>query len=334
MEELDVVGIGNALVDVLVETDPAVVQDCGLVKGSMQLMALEEAERIHGAVGPGAELSGGSAANTVAGLSLLGARAGFIGRVASDRLGETFARGLRAIGVSLGSRGMVPAAAGVGTGRCLILVTPDADRTMCTSLGVAADLDPADIDETLVVAASVTYLEGYLFDLPPAKAAFRHASTVAHHAGRKVAMSLSDPFCVERHRADFRDLVDRELDLLFANREEICSLTEEEDVDTACQRLRRPGLTMAVTLGAMGALVCDGDDGPPVRVPAAPVERVVDTTGAGDLYAAGFLWGYTRAYGLDRCARVGGIAAAEIISHVGARPQADPAALAALANGV
>jgi sugar/nucleoside kinase (ribokinase family) len=328
---LDVVGIGNALVDVLVETDAAVVEGCGLVKGSMQLMTLEDAERVHHAAGVGEEQSGGSAANTMAGLSMLGARAGFIGRLASDRLGDTFARDLRAIGVTLGSRGMVPAAAGAGTGRSLVLVTPDADRTMCTSLGVAADLAPGDVDETLVEAASVTYLEGYLFDLPPAKAAFRHASAVAHQARRKVAMSLSDPFCVERHRDDFRDLVDRELDLLFANQEEICSLTEIGDVDRACERLRRPGLTIAVTLGAHGALLFDGHEGHPIRVPAAPVERVVDTTGAGDLYAAGFLCGYTRGYGLDRCGRLGGIAAAEIISHVGARPEAD---LAALATGV
>jgi sugar/nucleoside kinase (ribokinase family) len=329
VDPLDVVGIGNALVDVLVETDATIVESCGLVKGSMQLMSLADAERVHAAAGAGQEQSGGSAANTMAGLSMLGARAGFIGRLASDRLGDTFVSDLEAIGVSLGSRGLVPASDGAGTGRSLILVTPDADRTMCTSLGVAADLDPDNVDEALVESASVTYLEGYLFDLPPAKAAFRHASAVAHRSGGQVAMSLSDPFCVERHRDDFRDLVDRDVDLLFANHEEVCALTGEADVETACGRLRRPGLTLAVTLGAKGALVFDGTDGAPIRVPAVPVERVVDTTGAGDLYAAGFLWGYTRGYALERCTRLGGIAAAEIISHVGARPLADLAALTA-----
>jgi sugar/nucleoside kinase (ribokinase family) len=326
---LDVVGIGNALVDILVETEPAIIQSCGLVKGSMMLMSLEEAERIHAMAGAGIERCGGSAANTMAGLASLGARAGFIGRVASDRLGNAFTADIQSLGVRVGSPRPVAAASGVGTGRCLILVTPDADRTMCTSLGVAADLDGGDIDPELVGGALVTYLEGYLFDQGPAKQAFRRAIAVAHGAGRKVAMSLSDSFCVERHGDDFRDLVSSELDLLFSNEEEICSLAGIDDVEAACRRFRRAGLTTTVTLGAAGALVWAGDDPGPLRVPAATVAHVVDTTGAGDLYAAGFLCGYTRGLDLGRCSQLGAIGAAEVISHFGARPEANLAVLAA-----
>jgi sugar/nucleoside kinase (ribokinase family) len=322
--DLAVVGIGNALVDVLVETEADVIAECGLPKGSMSLMPLAEAERIHARVGAGVERSGGSAANTVAGLASFGAPAGFIGRIAGDRLGDVFGREIGSLGVAFGGS----RSEGTGTGRCLILVTPDADRTMCTSLGAAAELDAQDIDVDLVERASVTYLEGYLFDLPPAKDAFRKAITVAHGAGRRAAMSLSDPFCVERHRDDFLSLVHSELDLLFANAEEVCQLTGAEDVEEACRRLRRPGLTVTVTCGADGALAFEGD-GPVIAVKAAPVARVVDTTGAGDLYAAGFLHGWTQGLGLERCARLGAIAAAEIISHLGARPEADLAELAA-----
>ncbi|HWW52726.1 MAG TPA: adenosine kinase [Acidimicrobiales bacterium] len=322
--DLAVVGIGNALVDVLVETEPEVIEACGVPKGSMMLMALDEAERIHDQVGPGIERSGGSAANTAAGLAALGAPAAFIGRVADDRLGKIFGHDIGSLGVVFGGTRSV----GSGTGRCLILVTPDADRTMCTSLGVAAELDSDDIDESLVERAAVTYLEGYLFDLPPAKEAFRRAISVAHRAGRRVAMSLSDPFCVTRHRNDFAALVDSELDLLFANADEVCELTGVDDVEEACGRLRRPGLTVTVTRGALGAVTFAGD-GPVVQVPAVAVDRVVDTTGAGDLYAAGYLFGWTRSLSPERCARLGAIAAAEIISHLGARPEADLAALAA-----
>ena len=306
------------------ETEPEVIEACGVPKGSMMLMPTEEAERIHDQVGPGIERSGGSAANTVAGLAALGARVAFIGRVADDRLGKIFGHDIASLGVVFGGTHSDES----GTGRSLVLVTPDADRTMCTSLGVAAQLDSDDIDETLVERAAVTYLEGYLFDLPPAKEAFRHAITVAHVAGRRVAMSLSDPFCVTRHRADFAALVESELDLLFANAEEVCELTGVEDFGEACSRLRRPGLTVTVTRGALGAVTFSGD-GPLVEVAAEAVDRVVDTTGAGDLYAAGYLFGWTRGLSLDRCARLGAIAAAEIIGHLGARPEADLAALAA-----
>jgi sugar/nucleoside kinase (ribokinase family) len=322
--DLAAVGIGNALVDVLVETEAEVIEACGVTKGAMVLMHLDEAERIHAVVGPGIERSGGSAANTVAGLAALGAPAAFIGRVADDHLGKLFGHDITALGVAFGGT----RAEGLRTGRSLVLVTPDADRTMCTSLGVAEELDSDDIDEDLVERAAVTYLEGYLFDRPPAKEAFRHAIAIAHRAGRRVAMSLSDPFCVTRHRDDFAALVASGLDLLFANEEEIAQLTGVEDFDEACRRLRRPGLTVTVTRGAIGA-VSFAAEGPVVQVPAAPVERVVDTTGAGDLYASGFLFGWTRGLPLERCVRAGTIAAAEVIGHLGARPEVDLAALVA-----
>jgi sugar/nucleoside kinase (ribokinase family) len=321
--DLAVVGIGNALVDVLVETGAEVIAEVGVPKGSMALMSLPEAERIHARVGDGLERSGGSAANTMAGLASLGCATGFIGKIADDRLGHVFAHDIGSLGVVFGGG----RSRDVGTGRCLILVTPDADRTMCTSLGAAAELEADDVDVALVERGAVTYLEGYLFDLAPAKEAFRLAISVAHRAGRRVAMSLSDPFCVTRHHDDFASLVASDLDLLFANADEICELAGVDDVDQACARLRRPGLTVTVTMGAAGA-VAFADDGPVVRAPAVEVDRVVDTTGAGDLYAAGFLCGWTRGWGLDRCAGLGAIAAAEIISHLGARPEVDLAELA------
>ena len=329
-DELDVVGIGNALVDVLVEADVSLIDACGLTKGSMALMDLVNAERIHAQVGAGLERSGGSAANTIAGLASLGSRTGFIGRVADDALGRSFAEDITGLGVAFsspGSRSRSQVAA-TGTGRCLILVTPDADRTMCTSLGISASFDSKDIDADLLGRAKVTYLEGYLFDLPPAKDAFRGAIKISHDAGRRVAMSLSDPFCVERHRDDFSELVDGPIDLLFGNADEVRSLTGTEDLAAACERLRRPGLTVTVTLGADGAVVFD-EHTDVVRVPASPVPSVVDTTGAGDLYAAGFLHGFTTGLPLERCAHLGAVAAAECIAHIGARPQVDLSALAA-----
>ena len=317
MDQIDVLGIGNALVDVLVEVQPQVLLECGLGKGSMMLMDLDEAERIHARVGPGIRQSGGSAANTTAGLASFGARAGFIGVVAGDDLGTSFVGDLRSLGVEVATASRTHQGR---TGRSLILVSPDADRTMCTSLGVAAELGPDDLDESLIARASVTYLEGYLFDEPAAKDAFRQAIKVAHGAGRRAAMSLSDPFCVERHRDDFAELVSGPLDVLFGNEQELLVLTGAERVEDACRAVRRPGLVVTVTLGAQGALVFDGLSAPQ-RVPAVPVDEVVDTTGAGDLYAAGFLYGYTRQLPLERCAQLGAVGAAEIISHVGARPE-------------
>jgi sugar/nucleoside kinase (ribokinase family) len=317
---IDVCGIGSALVDILVTTTTDVVVGAGLVKGSMQLMDLEAASRVHALVPGGVERSGGSVANTIAGLASLGSRAGFIGRVATDRLGSVFQDDMRALGVALGVHA-VDASLG-GTGRSLILVTPDADRTMCTTLGVAAQLGPSDLDLDLVARSSITYLEGYLWDEPQAKDAFRVAIDAAHAAGQRVAMSMSDPFCVDRHRSEFVALVSSSLDILFGNDHELCSLMEVDDDDlaTACRLVRRPGLLVTVTRGPAGAWAFEGVDGPIVDVPVAGSPVVVDTTGAGDLYAAGFLYGLTRGWDLAACVRLGNAAASEVISHVGARP--------------
>ena len=322
--DLDVCGIGSALVDVLVEATVAQVEACGLVKGSMQLMDLASAEAVHARVPGGVQRSGGSVANAVAGLASLGARAGFIGKVADDRFGEVFASDLVALGVEFG-RATGPG----GTGRCLILITPDAERTMCTTLGVAATLGPDDLDDGLIARAAVTYLEGYLWDEPQAKDAFRRAIGVAHGAGRRVAMSMSDPFCVERHRAEFAGLAADDLDILFGNEAELCSLMEVDDLEEACRRVRRPGLLVSVTRGPLGAWAFEGTDGPIARVPVEGSPCVVDTTGAGDLFAAGFLFALGRGAQIDACARLGNLTAAEVISHVGARPEADLASLAA-----
>ena len=325
MPDLDVCGIGSALVDVLVEASVEQVQACGLVKGSMQLMDLELAEEVHARVPGGVERSGGSVANTAAGLASLGARAGFIGKVADDRLGSVFGADLASLGVEFG-RACGPG----GTGRSLILVTPDADRTMCTTLGVAATLGPDDLDHDLIASAQITYLEGYLWDEPQAKAAFRRAIGVAHEAGGRVAMSMSDPFCVDRHRVEYAALAADQLDLLLGNEAELCSLMEVDDLSEACRRVRRPGLTVSVTRGPLGAWMFEGADGPVVEVPVEGSPAVVDTTGAGDLFAAGLLFGMTRGFELEACARLGNLAAGEVISHVGARPNGSLAELAAV----
>ena len=318
-------GIGSALVDVLVEATVEEVLTLGLRKGSMQLMDLDQADQIHAQVPGGIERSGGSVANTAAGLASLGARAGFIGKVADDRLGSVFGADLASLGVEFG-RASGPG----GTGRSLILVTPDADRTMCTTLGVAATLGPDDLDHDLIASAQITYLEGYLWDEPQAKAAFRRAIGVAHEAGGRVAMSMSDPFCVDRHRVEYAALAADQLDLLLGNEAELCSLMEVDDLGEACRRVRRPGLTVSVTRGPLGAWMFEGADGPLVEVPVEGSPAVVDTTGAGDLFAAGLLFGMTRGFELEACARLGNLAACEVISHVGARPNGSLAELAAV----
>ena len=318
-------GIGSALVDVLVEATVEEVLTLGLRKGSMQLMDLDQADQIHAQVPGGIERSGGSVANTAAGLASLGARAGFIGKVADDRLGSVFGADLASLGVEF-ERASGPG----GTGRSLILVTPDADRTMCTTLGVAATLGPDDLDHDLIASAQITYLEGYLWDEPQAKAAFRRAIGVAHEAGGRVAMSMSDPFCVDRHRVEYAALAADQLDLLLGNEAELCSLMEVDDLSEACRRVRRPGLTVSVTRGPLGAWMFEGADGPIVEVPVEGSPAVVDTTGAGDLFAAGLLFGMTRGFELEACARLGNLAAGEVISHVGARPNGSLAELAAV----
>ena len=321
---IDVVGIGNAIVDVIAHADARFLADQDLAPGAMTLIDALRAESLYRKMGPAIESSGGSAGNTMAGIASLGGRGGYIGKVRDDLLGTVFRHDITAIGV----RFETPAAtAGPGTARCLILVTPDGQRTMATYLGACAQLGPEDIDAALIGAAQVTYLEGYLFDPPRAQEAFRAAAQIAHRAGQRVALSLSDPFCVDRHRAAFRELVAGEVDILFANEHEICALYETEDFDAAASAVRGHVAVAALTRSAAGSVVLTGQQSH--RIAAAPVARVVDTTGAGDLYAAGFLFGLTRGLPLPKCGAVGSLCAAEIISHVGARPEV---ALSGLVN--
>ncbi|MBL8837795.1 MAG: adenosine kinase [Alphaproteobacteria bacterium] len=313
----DVVGIGNAIVDVIARTDDAFLATHGLVKGAMTLIDAARAETLYAAMGPGIEVSGGSAANTVVGVAALGATAGYIGKVCADQLGDVFRHDVRAAGVSFSTP---PARSGPPTARCMVFVTPDAQRTMQTYLGACVELGPDDVDEATVAGAGVTYLEGYLWDKPAAKDAFRKAMKVAHDAGRKVALTLSDPFCVERHRAEFRDLVDNHVDILFANEAEIESLYQTDGFDAALVAAQaKPARINVLTRSAKGSVVAA--NGAVHRVPAEPVAKVVDTTGAGDLFAAGFLAGLAHGRDLPSCGRMGAIAAAEIISHIGARPE-------------
>jgi len=314
---IDVVGIGNAIVDVIAHADDAFLAREALVKGTMTLIDAERAEALYRIMGPAVEISGGSVGNTMAGLASLGGQGAYIGKVRDDMLGDIYRHDITAIGV----RFETPAAtSGPGTARCLILVTPDGQRTMNTYLGACADLGPADIDPEVIAAAQITYLEGYLFDPPQAQEAFRKAAAIAHAAGRKVALSLSDPFCVERHRHAFRDLVDGHVDILFANEAEICSLYETADFAAAAAAVRGHVAIAALTRSAEGSVILA--DSAEHHVAAAPVARVVDTTGAGDLYASGFLFGLTRDRPLPTCGEIGSLCAAEIISHVGARPEA------------
>jgi sugar/nucleoside kinase (ribokinase family) len=312
----DVVGIGNAIVDVIASADDAFLARHGMAKGSMMLIDEPRAETLYTDMGPAIESSGGSAANTIAGIASLGGRTAYIGKVRDDLLGRAFRHDITAAGATF----LTPAATrGPATARCLIFVTPDAQRTMNTYLGACVSLGPADIDAALVEAAQITYLEGYLYDEPQAQEAFHHASALAHAAGRKVSLSLSDAFCVTRHREAFLKLVREHVDVLFANEAEIAALFQTDRLVTAVAELRKHTDVAAVTLGASGSLVVAGDD--VIEIPAVPVPSVVDTTGAGDLYAAGFLHGLTTGSSPAECGRLASYAAAEIISHVGARPQ-------------
>ena len=316
MADLDVVGIGNALVDVLSRESDAFLTAQGLTKGAMQLVDEGRAAELYAAMGPAMEVSGGSAANTIVGVASFGGRAHYVGKVRDDQLGEVFRHDLAAVGVGYAT---APATTGPSTGRCLIVVTPDAQRTLTTYLGASVHLGPADVDRALIERAGILYLEGYLFDPPEAQRAFRTAADMAHAAGRKVALTLSDPFCVDRHRAAFRELVERHVDILFANEVEIRSLYEAADFDAALQQARRHCAVAALTRSELGSVVAAGDE---IHViDAHPVAQVVDTTGAGDLYAAGFMVGLSRGLDLATCGRLGSLAAAEVISHVGARPQ-------------
>jgi len=321
--ELDVIGIGNAMVDVLSHADEEAVARQGLVKGSMHLVDEARARELYEAMGPAIEMSGGSAANTVVGVASFGGRAHYVGKVRDDQLGEVFGHDLRSTGVGYGTP---PATSGPPTGRCLILVTPDAQRTMSTYLGASVRLGPADVDRRLVARAKILYLEGYLFDPPEAQQAFRTAASIAHAAGRKVALTLSDPFCVGRHREAFLELVEHHVDILFANEAEICALYQVADFDSALARVRGHCEIAALTRSAKGSVLVAGGAVHPVH--AHPVDAVVDTTGAGDLYASGVLYGLSRGLDLPTCGRLGSLAAAEVISHVGARPMVPLSTLA------
>ncbi len=314
---LDVVGIGNALVDVLSHEHDEFLDDQSLVKGTMALVETERATDLYDAMGPAIEVSGGAAANTTAGVASFGGRAAYLGKVFDDQLGTVFAHDLRANGVLYRA---VPSVDGPPTGRCLVVVTPDAERTMSTFLGASALFGPDDVDTELVELARFTYLEGYLFDLPEAKAAYRKASEIAHAAGRRVALSLSDTFCVERHYDEWRALVTDEVDVLFANDAELRTLYDC-DLDDALRHARTDVAMACVTMGPKGSVIVAGDT--TVEVVAAPVVHVEDTTGAGDLYAAGVLHGLAAGLSLAECGRLGSVAAAEVISHLGARPEQD-----------
>ncbi len=311
----DVVGIGNALVDVIAHADDTFIHRESLVKGSMTLVDTERALHLYRALGSAVEMSGGSAANTVCGVSSFGGKAAYIGKVSGDDLGEVFGHDLLAVGVHFSPGQPLD---GIPTGRCIIVVTPDAQRTMNTYLGVSSYMKPPDIDESVVAAGRVLYMEGYLFDRDDAKAAFRHAAEVAHAAGREVSLTLSDSFCVDRHRDDFRALVADEVDILFGNEHELMSLYELDTFEAAIAAIRRDSALAIITRGDLGAVVITREE--IIDVAAEPVKQVIDTTGAGDLFAAGFLYGYTNGFSLAESGRLGALAASEVISHVGPRP--------------
>lgn len=315
-QKYDVAGIGNAIVDVLAHADDAFLTENAVEKGAMTLIDAERAANLYARMAPSVEISGGSAANTIAGVASFGARAAFIGKVRDDQLGEIFSHDIRATGVAFETP---PLTDGPPTARCLILVTPDAQRSMNTFLGAATELSPADVSEELIGAAGVTYLEGYLFDRPHAKDAFYKAAELSHKADRKVSLTLSDSFCVDRHRDDFLSLVEKEVDILFANEAEILSLFQVSNFDEAVKIVQEKCEVAALTRSEKGSTIVTAKE--VVQVDAAPVPQVVDTTGAGDLYASGFLYGFSRGYDMKRCGQLASLAAAEVISHFGARPE-------------
>jgi len=321
----DVLGIGNAIVDVIARADDDFLVAQGMRKGGMTLIDEARAAAIYDAMGPATESSGGSAANTIVGVASFGARAAFVGKVKDDELGRAFAHDIRASRVAFDTK---PAGDGPSTARCYIMVTPDGERTMNTYLGAAQDLRPSDIDEAMIGDAAVVYLEGYLWDPPPAKEAFVKAANIAHKAGRRVALTLSDAFCVDRYRDEFLDLIRKgTVDILFANEHELHSLYQTSDFDTAARALQKDAKLAVVTRSEKGCMVVSREGVEVVH--AMPVEQVVDVTGAGDLFAAGFLVGLARGADHRTAARLGGLAAAEVIQHVGARPAISLKALAA-----
>ncbi|HEX2538804.1 MAG TPA: adenosine kinase [Pseudolabrys sp.] len=321
----DVLGIGNAIVDVIARAEDDFLVAQGMHKGTMALIDEARAKAIYDAMGPATESSGGSAANTIAGVASFGARAAFVGKVRDDELGRAFAHDIRSIKVAFDTK---PATSGPSTARCYIMVTPDGERTMNTYLGAAQDLRPSDIDEAQIAAAEVVYLEGYLWDPPQAKEAFIKASEIAHKNGRRVALTLSDAFCVDRYRGEFLDLIRKgTVDIVFANEHELRSLYETADFAVASMALQKDAKLAVVTRSEKGCVVVTPDR--IEAVPAAPIEQVADVTGAGDLFAAGFLVGLARGKDHKTAARLGGLAAAEVIQHIGARPAVSLKALAA-----
>jgi sugar/nucleoside kinase (ribokinase family) len=322
----DVVGIGNAIVDIIARCDDGFLSKHDLAKGFMRLIDAEEAGRLYEAMGPAIERSGGSVANSIAGLASFGAKCGFLGRVAADQFGGIFRHDIRSLGVTYDTP---PAANGAPTARCLILVTPDGERTMNTFLGASVDFTPEDVDRKLIEASRIVYLEGYLFDRDHAKAAFREAARLAKGAGAKVALSLSDAFCVDRHREDFLALVRDDADIVFANEKEITTLYQVNSFEEAADLALADCELAVLTRSEAGSVILGNDE--TVKVPAARIGDVVDVTGAGDLYAAGFLYGLTRGAPLATCGQIGSLAAAEVISHIGARPETS---LKTLAQGL
>jgi sugar/nucleoside kinase (ribokinase family) len=313
----DVLGIGNAIFDVLVQTDESFLGRHGMTKGGMALIDEARALSIYQDMGPAIEMSGGSAANTIVGVANLGARAAYVGKVRDDQIGRLYMHDIRAAQVAFETK---PAADGPATGCSYILVTPDGERTMNTYLGAAQELMPDDIDAAQVAASAILYLEGYLWDPKSAKEAFVKASTIAHDAGRQVALTLSDSFCVDRYRGEFLDLMrGGTVDLVFANEAELRSLYQTADFDTALTQLRSDAKLAVVTRSEKGCVVASKDG--VTAVPAFPIDKIVDTTGAGDLFAAGFLFGLVRGAGFEAAGRLGALAAAEVIQHIGARPQ-------------
>lgn len=317
-DRLHVLAIGNAIVDLLSRADDSFLVNQGLIKGSMRLIDEAEAHRLYDAMGPAREVSGGSAANSIAAMAMLGARVGFVGRVRNDQLGEVFAHDIRAIGAEF----TTPAATeGPATARCFILVTPDGQRTMNTFLGASTSIRPEHLDMEQVARADVLYIEGYSWDAPETKQSILDAIRMAHHHGNRVAFTLSDSFCVGRHRPEFLDLIKSHVDILFANEAELCSLYETEDFEAALSQLSGQCEIAAITRSEKGVVLLTAEERH--DVPGEKDVNVVDTTGAGDLFAGGFLYGFTTHRPLPECGRIGNILAAEILSHFGARPETD-----------
>src|SRR6187200_3308864 len=322
--QFDVTAIGNAIVDVIAQAEDGFLDKHKLPKGAMNLIDAETAERLYGDMGPGKEASGGSAGNTIAGVAALGGRTAYIGKVAKDQLGDVFTHDMRAVGVAYDTP---PLVGGLPTARSLILVTPDAQRTMQTFLGATTQLGPEDVNMQYITGSKVLYLEGYLWDQPNAKKAMRDAAIKAQESGAKVSLTLSDSFCVARFRDEFLELTEKYVDILFANASEILSLYQVSTFDEALQHVRKHFEIAALTRSEKGSVVVNRDE--LHVIDAVKGVTVVDTTGAGDAYAAGFLYGYTQGYGLAACGRLGGAMAAHVISHYGGRPQGDMRALAA-----